>query len=244
MTRDDGRCARSPARRRSRRTPRARLARCRAWRPRPTRRRRRRWGWIPSLETLYFLSTFNRAVSFFNAMYRVRMRNCVSASVLSAQACRRVLSSVRTALHVFVVGRATACELMSPRQSRVVDVLAIRRRVTERKVETREAVSGASPANRNPKYVVLRTKEESRTHETMPRRVSAGSVRYTVQFLNTVATVAPRPRTRAVGRVRVRAETARPARRVEGSYRSARARGVRGAVEAGRPVGGHLCECT
>ena len=155
MTRDDGRCARSPARRRSRRTPRARLARCRAWRPRPTRRRRRRWGWIPSLETLYFLSTFNRAVSFFNAMYRVRMRNCVSASVLSAQACRRVLSSVRTALHVFVVGRATACELMSPRQSRVVDVLAIRRRVTERKVETREAVSGASPANRNPKYVVF-----------------------------------------------------------------------------------------
>ena len=221
MTRDDGRCARSPARRRSRRTPRARLARCRAWRPRPTRRRRRRWGWIPSLETLYFLSTFNRAVSFFNAMYRVRMRNCVSASVLSAQACRRVLSSVRTALHVFVVGRATACELMSPRQSRVVDVLAIRRRVTERKVETREAVSGASPANRNPKYVVLRTKEESRTHETMPRRVSAGSVRYTVQFLNTVATVAPRPRTRAVGRVR--AETARPARRVAtGNYRSAR----------------------
>lgn len=218
MTRDDGRCARSPARRRSRRTPRARLARCRAWRPRPTRRRRRRWGWIPSLETLYFLSTFNRAVSFFNAMYRVRMRNCVSASVLSAQACRRVLSSVRTALHVFVVGRATACELMSPRQSRVVDVLAIRRRVTERKVETREAVSGASPANRNPKYVVLRTKEESRTHETMPRRVSAGSVRYTVQFLNTVATVAPRPRTRAVGRVR--AETARPARRVATAARA------------------------
>ena len=177
MTRDDGRCARSPARRRSRRTPRARLARCRAWRPRPTRRRRRRWGWIPSLETLYFLSTFNRAVSFFNAMYRVRMRNCVSASVLSAQACRRVLSSVRTALHVFVVGRATACELMSPRQSRVVDVLAIRRRVTERKVETREAVSGASPANRNPKYVVWknerqRGKQDARNYA---RRVSAGS---------------------------------------------------------------------
>ena len=146
MTRDDGRCARSPARRRSRRTPRARLARCRAWRPRPTRRRRR-WGWIPSLETLYFLSTFNRAVSFFNAMYRVRMRNCVSASVLSAQACRRVLSSVRTALHVFVVGRATACEAAyeSP-----VDVLAIRRRVTEpvRSRRVKPYLSGASPANK------------------------------------------------------------------------------------------------
>lgn len=241
MTRDDGRCARSPARRRSRRTPRARLARCRAWRPRPTRRRRRRWGWIPSLETLYFLSTFNRAVSFFNAMYRVRMRNCVSASVLSAQACRRVLSSVRTALHVFVVGRATACELMSPRQSRVVDVLAIRRRVTERKVETREAVSGASPANRNPKYVVLRTKdkEESRTHETM--RVAYRPVRTVHGTIFEHGSDGGPAAEDAGGRAGTGGDRSAGS---PGSYRSARARGVRGAVEAGRPVGGHLCECT